>query len=169
MKKALILLVLLMAIAGCSDTEESQIELIPGKDIIEIGNDHVDQGCYLVTEDSRLPMDVLRNTVDTSRIGEYEIIYRLFEQGENHTCKRIVKVIEEGPLQASLNPGIDTITVGDEHVDAGIDVTRDDVTITVTNTVDPNTPGTYAITYHVIDAAHNETTLTRLVTVLEAD
>lgn len=168
MKKTLILIVLLVWMTGCNASDSFEIELVPGKDIVEIGNEHVDEGCHLVTGDSRLPMDVIKNTVDTSRIGEYEIVYRLVEQGEHHVCKRIVKVIEEGPIRASLNPGIDTITVGGEHVDAGIDVSKDDVTITVTSTLDSNTPGTYFIAYRIIDTDENEITITRLVTVLEA-
>ncbi|MFP4177336.1 MAG: immunoglobulin-like domain-containing protein [Acholeplasmataceae bacterium] len=169
MKRTLILIVLMLAITACSTSTEVDVDLVAGDDVVEIGNDHVDQGCYLVTEDARLPMDVVKDTVDTSNIGEYEIIYRLNEQGEEHTCKRVVKVIEEGPLRATLKPGIDTITVGEEHVDAGIDVTRKDTTVDVTDTVDPTTPGTYTITYHVTDDDENETTITRRVTVLEAD
>jgi hypothetical protein len=169
MKKLLMLLILLLALTGCTESDDATIELVPGKDIIEVGQKHVDEGCYLVTEDSRLPLDVVNDTVDTSQIGEYEINYHLFEQGKDYTCKRIVKIIEAGPLRATLVPGVDTIMVGEKHVDAGIDVARTDVTITVTNTVDPSTPGTYAITYHVTDADHNETFVTRLVTVLDED
>ncbi len=64
-----------------------------------------------------------------------------------------------------------TLTVGDTYVDAGATATDNkdgDITdaIVVDNPVDTTTAGTYTITYTVSDAAGNEATATRTVTVV---
>lgn len=50
----------------------------------------------------------------------------------------------------SLNPGIDTLQVGQPHSDAGVTVTyRESYTLSITNHVDITTSGTYEIIYTV--------------------
>ena len=68
----------------------------------------------------------------------------------------------------TLNPGVDTVELGTEHIDAS--VTVEDLTHTILftiGTVDINTAGTYILTYRVVDDYDNETTILRYVTVYE--
>jgi len=81
------------------------------------------------------------------------------------TVKPTITLLGENPVM---------ITVGETYTDAGA-VANDDVDgnitdkITVTNTVDTSTPGTYTVTYDVSDAAGNEAdVVTRTVIVAEA-
>ncbi len=75
------------------------------------------------------------------------------------------------PVITVLGDNPAEVTLGEPYVDAGATATDNvdgPVSVTVTdNTVDVNTPGTYAVTYSATDAANNTATATRTVNVVE--
>jgi hypothetical protein len=118
-------------------------------------------------------------TVDTSVLGQQQILYRATDASGNVSeSTRTVTVVEFVPDDTvapiiQLAGGNRTITVGDTWSDPGYTATDDtDGNITdqveVSGTVDTTKPGSYPITYSVSDAAGNEATATRIVTVLSA-
>jgi hypothetical protein len=164
-------LLFVLVLSACTTTPIVGVHLNEGDDIVTVGTTHFDQGCVYGTGTAIFDMDVLRNTVDTDVLGEYVIDYTLTFESVTYSCTRVVKVVDDIAPTARLKAGVDTIYVGDIHIDAGIttsDNVDDDLTIEVINNVDETTPGTYEIVYVVTDDSGNKTLVTRTVTVLEA-
>ncbi|WP_275705821.1 immunoglobulin-like domain-containing protein [Marinobacter iranensis] len=118
-------------------------------------------------------------TVDTSVLGQQQILYRATDASGNVAeSTRTVTVVEFVPDDTTapviqLTGGNRTVTVGDTWIDPGYTATDDtdgDLTdqVAVSGVVDTSTPGSYPITYTVSDAAGNESVATRIVTVLSA-
>ena len=165
--KKLILLVLLILLVGCQQQDISVV-LNPGYDIIGINEEWIDEGCTLdINDDFTIDMEVSSNNLDVTKSGEYNIVY--FEEygGNEYTCLRIVKVIDETGPVVTLNPGIDTIIVGEEWIDASITVEGSNNDIVVMGTVDSNTAGSYEIIYIVTDDTMDVTIITRIINVIE--
>ena len=79
-------------------------------------------------------------------------------------------VIDETSPVLKLNPGVDTINVGQNWIDSGIEVSdngEDDYTLTVSGNVNIDIPGSYIITYSATDSSGNISVLTRIVNVIE--
>ena len=172
MKKLLILFSVLF-ITACGPNLNSQdisdIDLNPGFDIITVGDNHIDAGCIITVDDEQIEMDVISNTVNVDVVGEYSITYKYTGNEGSYECERIVKVIDDVSPVVSLNPGIDTVYVGELHIDTGIiysDNYDEDLEVTVVNDVDINVVGRYVITYTVVDDFLNETIIERIVNVV---
>lgn len=165
--KKLMMLVLLILLVGCQQRDIS-VALTPGYDIIGINEEWMDEGCILnINADFAIDMEVSSNSLDITTPGEYNIVYFEEYDGTEYTCLRIVKVIDETRPVVALNPGIDTIIVGEEWIDAGITIDGSNNDIVVTGTVDVNTVGVYEITYTVTNEAMNVTIITRIINVIE--
>jgi hypothetical protein len=161
--------IFILILVGCTSVPLVGVQLNDGNDIITVGSLHIDAGCVYGDGISVYTMNITSNTVNIHVLGEYSIDYSFFHDGVTHTCKRIVKVVDNIPPTARLKPGVDTIYVGEQHIDTGItanDNYDDDLTIEVINQVDVNNPGTYEIIYVVTDHSGNKTLITRIVTVL---
>lgn len=172
--KKLIIFSLLILLVGCEkvvDDENITVELNPGYDIVGINTEWNDAGCSLnVNDNLTIDMDISSNNIEITEFGEYTVIYLEEYNSIEYNCTRIVKVIDVIAPLVELNPGIDTIILGEEWIDAGITATDDydiNLFITVTGTVDINTIGSYAITYTVIDYYMNKTIVTRIINVIE--
>jgi hypothetical protein len=158
-----------LLLIGCTTTPLVGVQLNDGIDIVSVGSLHVDAGCLYGDGVSVYTMNVTSNTVNIDALGEYEINYSLVHGGVTYTCTRVVKVVDNIPPTAHLKPGVDTVYIGEEHIDAGIianDNYDDNLTIEVINQVDVNNPGTYEIIYVVTDQSGNRTLITRTVSVL---
>jgi len=168
--KKLVLFVLVVLLAGCDGLlmGDVSIELQPGKDIIVLGEQWVDGGCLLV--DNGLSKEFVTNdSIDSSIVGETLITYSTIHDNTAYICRRIVKVIDDVAPYGQLEPGIDTIYVGDTFIDGGVtgsDNYSETVEITIENNVDTTTAGVYQVLYTITDEAGNETIITRMVHVL---
>ncbi|MBU1141506.1 MAG: DUF5011 domain-containing protein, partial [Firmicutes bacterium] len=113
---------------------------------------------------------VIENDVDTSLVGIYTIIYQITYLEYEKTITRIVTVIDETPPNINLNPGVDTIVVGQAWIDAGvtaIDNSNLEVIITVTSYVIIEQPGEYQVIYQATDESGNSATIIRYVNIIE--
>ena len=144
------------------DTTAPVITVTPGTDTVEQGSTWADAGA---TSDGGETVTV-SGTVDINTPGTYTITYSATDTaGNTGTATRIVTVVDTTAPVITVTPGTDTVVQGFTWADAG--ATSDGgETVTVSGTVDINTPGTYTITYSATDAAGNTGTATRTVTVI---
>ena len=150
-------------------SDEIYLYLVPGIDTIDIFETWIDAGAYFVVNDDEFQMST-SSVVDSSETDVYTVVYSYEYEEETYTIIRLVAVVDQTPPVLSLNPGIDTIIVGENWLDAGIGIVEnsgEDVVIVVIGTVDTNTIGTYEITYQVTDSSDNTATIIRYVNVIE--
>lgn len=164
-----------------ADTVKPTISLVGGNQTIVQGEAWVEPG-YTASDnaDGDLTMSVVvSGTVDTNTIGQYTLTYSVTDSADNSTSTtRTVTVAEFTPDDQtapviSLVGGNRTLTVGDTWSEPGFSATDDvdgDLTnqVTVTGTVDTSKAGSYNLVYSVTDAAGNEGSTSRTVTVLPA-
>lgn len=165
-----------------ADTVPPVISLTGGNQSIVQGSTWVEPGYEAIDnadgDISVTGVEVI-GTVDTSVLGQQQILYRATDASGNVAeSTRTVTVVEFVPDDTTapviqLTGGNRTLTVGDTWIDPGYTATDDvDGVITdqvdVSGTVDTTKPGSYPITYTVSDAAGNESVATRIVTVLSA-
>ena len=170
MKKILVLISVLL-LSGCNLFGKESIEttLNDGFDIITVGEIHEDTGCIISINDVEYNMAVSSSSVDSNTLGEYLITYS-YQYGEiEYNCLRFVKVIDDIYPVVSLNPGIDTIKVGEDFNDAGITYSDNydlELEVIITGAVDTSLIGRYIITYQVTDASLNMTEIIRVINVI---
>ena len=154
---------------GCNaQIEDIEFYLNPSVDTITLNSEYEDPGVTAKVFGLKRSTEILENTVDTSQIGTYYITY-MFEYKEFYfELTRIVVVIDETPPVIKLNPGVDTIKVGQIWIDAGVIVenAENDTTIVISNNVDTTIEGTYIITYTATDSSGNSSFITRIVNVI---
>jgi hypothetical protein len=168
-----LLMLFLFNLLGCIDPAVIlEAELNPGIDTLELHSEFVDAGAEAMYGKQVISVPVISNNVDTSQLGTYEIVYTLNYQFQTVTITRIVTIIDETPPVILLNPGIDTITLGQVWLDAGAvssDNSLEVLTITVLGSVNINLAGDYTITYRATDSSGNTTEMIRIVSVLSED
>ena len=164
--KILFLLILLLSLSACQTTYE--MELFEGQDTVEIHTEWEDMGAAIDMKTYWKLADNLDGEVDTSTLGTYSIIYYREYGGKMYSVTRYVQVVDQTAPVITLNPGLDSIQVGDEWEDAGATVydnSLEELDITVTGNVNINIAGTYEIIYTAIDSSGNTTSVSRYVTV----
>ncbi len=121
-------------------------------------------------EDMDLTVEV-EGDLDTAVIGTYQITYSLISDGETiHSLERTIDVVDREPPLVFLKPGIDTIGIGAQHVDRGIEASDNydaNVTIEIDGNIDTMTAGNHVITYTAIDSSGNSKTIRRVIHVIE--
>ena len=140
-----------------------------GSDTVEIHTDWIDMGAYLSLETEDISV-LSTDVVDTSVLGTFTINYTLTQGDVTYSATRMVIVIDQTPPQLTLNPGIDSIKLGETWIDGYVTVSDnslDDVTIVVSGTVNSNQVGQYFIVYEATDSSGNTSRITRIVTVYE--
>ena len=171
MKKIILILIVTFTLVGCKPkTPSITTSLSLSQDIINVYETHFDAGCYIVDGDNSVKMNVVENNIDNETIGNYFITYHKNYLDKDYVCKRLVKVVDDIPPTLTLNNGVDTIFVGDTHIDASITVTDNyDTLFTIITSSDVNSDlvGTYTITYRVTDSNNNTQTIIRYVNVIE--
>lgn len=175
MKKGLFLVMIVLAVILSSCTEVSldylDFELNPGMDTIDLGETHVDAGAIAYYGLKELVVLVISNNVDSTHEGVYDIIYQTSHRDLVLTLVRKVTVKDQTPPVVTLNPGVDTILVGEEWHDAGVTVSDNsdgEILIEVLGEV-LTTAGRYEIIYRVTDSSDLQTTITRIVYVIELE
>jgi large repetitive protein len=116
------------------------------------------------------------SNVDINTLGTYQVTYNVSDAAGNDATEaiRTVEVTDQDPPVITLN-GANPINllVGDTYTEPGATATDNvDGAVTVSiggDVVDPNTEGTYVVTYDAQDAAGNDATqVTRTVNVAAA-
>lgn len=146
---------------------------------VTVGDSFTDPGAEAVDEeDGDLSGNIVvgGDTVDTNTVGTYVITYDVMDsQGLAATqVTRTVNVITGSAPVITLNgDSAITLTVGDTYTDPGFtatDAEDGDLTSQVVvggDTVDPDTVGTYVVTYNVTDSNGNAAAeVTRTVNVV---
>ncbi|MBC2175365.1 DUF5011 domain-containing protein [Listeria booriae] len=117
-------------------------------------------------------IEVIRNTVDTTKEGTYQVSYEVIDSDGNIAYKTITITVtsNEKPTIAAEDQ---VITVGDkfdpQQLATSIDKEDGDLTKqieVISNTVDTSQPGTYKVVYRVTDSDNNTVEKTITVTVL---
>ncbi|MBC2147765.1 LPXTG cell wall anchor domain-containing protein [Listeria booriae] len=117
-------------------------------------------------------IEVIRNTVDTTKEGTYQVSYEVIDSDGNIAYKTITVTVtsNEKPTIAAENQ---VITVGDkfdpQQLATSTDQEDGDLTKqieVISNTVDTSQPGTYKVVYRVTDSDNNTVEKTITVTVL---
>ena len=134
------------------------------------------------TEDGDLTdkIEVVKNDVDTTKPGTYEVVYKVTDS-KGASKKKTIKVTVNPKMEMlnevpSISADDKTLTVGDKF-DVKKDVTatdKEDGDLTdkievVKNDVDTTKPGTYEVVYKVTDSKGASTTKTIRVTVVKKD
>ena len=117
---------------------------------------------------------IATGTVDVNTLGAYIITYSVADSSGNNTeATRTVNVVDNTSPVITLegaNPFI--VNVGNTFTDPGANAS-DNVdgnltsSISVSGTVNVNTPGDYILTYSVTDSSNNTATITRTVRVID--
>ena len=154
MKKLLISFFLVLFLASC--TPKAIITLEEGMDTVEVYDIYQIRGCTVTLGEDEYRMKVVNNPVDNEIVGEYIIEYEKEVNGRTYTCQRVVFIVDQTRPELTLNPGIDTITIGDDWVDAGVTVI-DNYDQEITASVDDSEinifeEGTYAVYYTAVDS-----------------
>ncbi len=174
MGRSLSLLVVLLTITlrTCvpETTVEIDIEINPAVDTVLVGETHRDAGAVAFVGDENVRVTVVDNAVDTSTPGTYDIVYRARFNQQDVYIVRKVEVVEAHPLEVDLVPGIDTVVVGENWTDAGVEVIGSDAAmIDVQGDVDTDTLGVYHVVYIVQDDQGNIRRITRVVHVIDEE
>ena len=136
---------------------------------VELGEAYFDLGAtYSDNVDIGGDLESTDNLVNYNRIGTYYVYYNVTDSAGNvaDTVVRTVIVRDTVAPTGILNASIDTIAVGSDYIDAGIqyyDLTI--VNVEITGLIDTFTPGTYVLSYVLTDTSGNETIIERYVTV----
>ena len=168
------LFLMILILTSCTVPDENSLfmTLNPGIDTVGIHESFTDAGAKAQYGFKNLNVEVIENTVDTSTIGTYYIVYHAIYLDYENSITRYVTVVDDVAPVVSLNPGVDTIFIGSSWTDAGveaIDNSMDPVEIEVTGTVNTTVEGEYQLVYKVFDSSGNVTTIMRYVNVLPID
>ena len=113
------------------------------------------------------------DTIDVDTLGTYEVTYTVEDSDGNITvATRSIEVsLGDAPVITLIGDASISLTQGDTYTEQGAtasDTEDGDISSAIEiggDTVDTNTPGTYAVTYTVIDSDGNTTVSTRNVEV----
>ena len=138
---------------------------------VELGGTYTDAGAT-ATDASGAVTAVASGTVDTTTVGSYVITYTSTDaSGNSGTATRTVNVVDTtAPVVTVTGDNPATVELGGTYTDAGATATDASGAVTVVtsgDTVDPDTLGTYTITYTSTDASGNAGTATRTVNVVD--
>ncbi len=142
----------------------------PSELTLEVNSEYSDLG----TEAKMLSMDLTKKvktngSVDTSKIGEYKISYKVF----NKKVERVVKVVDtENPkIELKGNSSV-SLYQGEKYEEAGYEASDNydgDLTdkVEIDSNVNTDKVGSYEIIYKVKDSSDNEFSIKRSVEVKE--
>lgn len=142
----------------------------PSELTLEVNSEYSDLG----TEAKMLSMDLTKKvktngSVDTSKIGEYKISYKVF----NKKVERVVKVVDtENPTIKLKGNNSVKLYQGDKYEEAGYEASDNydgDLTdkVKIDSNVNTDKVGSYEIIYKVKDSSDNEFSIKRSVEVKE--
>ncbi len=162
--------VLTLGCNGITLDQSLSISLNPGVDTIEVYDNFTDAGAVAFYNNEDVAVTVVENTLNTLVPGAYYIKYQAEFNEKVVQIYRVVIVVDSTKPVLTLKEGVDTIKLGEEWIDGGIDSVdnySEELLIEIDGEVDTNTVGTYTITYIVTDEAGNEARIIRIVDVVE--
>lgn len=141
------------------------MNLNQGVDTIYIGQTYVDPGATIKIGNETYNM-ATDDSINTLQLGKQELKYSFTFENQKYTITRYVMVIQPDQFEMTLNPGIDTIRIGESWVDKGV-TTSHEVDVNVISNVNRLRAGTYEVTYQVtyLDESY---VITRYVTVISS-
>lgn len=140
---------------------------------VEAGTDYNELGAEATDNiDGDLGV-VITGDVDTTTIGNYQVIYTATDRSRNtvSTTRTITIIDTTAPvisLNGSITHGVDQ---GETYSEPGYTVTDNhdpEVHVDVTGSVDTSTLGEYTLTYSATDISGNSSSVSRTVFVLDA-
>ena len=143
-------------------------------DSVELGDTYTDPGATAFDEfHGETPVEA-SSDVDTSTVGSYTITYTATDlDGNTATATRTVNVVDTtAPVVTVTGDNPQQVEFGSSsYTDAGATATDASGTVAVVTTgddlVDPDTLGTYTVTYTATDASGNVGTAERTVNVTD--
>jgi len=140
------------------------------------GTAYAEQGATaLDTEDGDVTSAIVigGDTVDVDVLATYEVTYTVVDSDGNTTvANRTIEVsLGDAPVITLIGDASISLTQGDMYTEQGAtasDTEDGDISSAIViggDTVDTNTPGTYAVTYTVTDSDGNTTVITRNIEV----
>ena len=139
---------------------------------VGVGEIYIDEGATVLDNaDSEVTL-TLDGTVNSSIIGEYELVYSTTDNsGNTSSATRTVNVVDTiGPVITLTGAAEITVEIGEIYIDAGATASDNidgDLPVIVDGEVNTSTIGLYQLTYTVIDSSGNSSSITRDVTVIE--
>lgn len=139
---------------------------------IEVKSEYKEKGATASYEKKNISKDIkIKGKVNTSKLGEYKVIYKIKYKKVSKEVERIVKVVDTTKPEITLTGGDTSIYVGNEYKDDGytaVDNYDGDLTskVEVSNNINKDEQGEYEVTYKVKDTSGNETVITRKVSVI---
>ncbi len=164
------ILISLLLISCTPSENDISFELNPGNDTIELGSNYQDPGVTARVFGIKRKTEVIENNVNVNQVGTYYIVYHFSYNDIEMELTRIVTVVDQTPPAIELNPGVDTIKLGESWTDAGIlyfDNSQAEITVEVIGDVDTSAVGEYEIIYIATDIYGNSSEISRIVTVVE--
>ena len=142
-------------------------------DTAELGSAYADPGATAFDEFHGDTPVTASSNVDSSTVGSYTITYTATDlDGNTATATRTVNVVDTtAPVVTVTGDNPATVELGGTYADAGAtaaDASGDVTVVTSGDTVDPDTLGTYTITYTSTDASGNSGTASRTVNVVDS-
>ena len=108
--------------------------------------------------------------VNTKKLGQYKITYKITAFKTKKTTTRIINVVDTTKPTITLKGNDITLYQNEEYVEPGY-TTSDNYDknpkVTIDNQIDNKKIGNYTITYKVTDSSNNTTTIKRNITVKE--
>ena len=123
------------------------MSLEKGLDTIYEGTSYEDPGAIIRIGNTTYIM-ITNDTIDANTLGKQSIVYEYEHENNLYRITRYVMVIPYDNFTMILNPGVDTIQIGDQWIDAGVQ-TSHAVDVEVLSNLNRLRAGTYEITYRV--------------------
>ena len=161
---------------GGGDTTPPFIKIIGGNPTtLNRGTTYTDAGALAVDSvDGEVAVTIVSNSVDTSVVGTYHIVYKAEDSSGNEAnATREVRVVEPDttpPVITIQGDNPITILADSTYSDAGASATDNidgAVSVsTIENSVDTSTVGEYRVVYSTKDSSDSESNATRTVYVI---
>ncbi len=123
------------------------MSLEKGLDTIYEGTSYEDPGAIIRIGNTTYIMTT-NDTIDANTLGKQSIVYEYEHENNLYRITRYVMVIPYDNFTMILNPGVDTIQIGDQWIDAGVQ-TSHAVDVEVLSNLNRLRAGTYEIIYRV--------------------
>ncbi len=141
---------------------------------LEVFEDYIEYGATVYDNYTVSEQITIVNNVKNDYVSVYQVYYQISDDAGNKSdvVIRYIYVQDTTNPTAELYIGLDTIYVGQEHIDGSVtayDNYFDRTTVEVVSDLDINTPGEYLMIYNVKDASGNTIVLKRFINVIERE
>ena len=160
-----------------TDTLPPSISLVgQTNETLTIDDKYIEKGASAVDAVDGKTEVVISGNVDTTKAGNYSIIYTSTDKAGNTSSVTRTVTVQVKPSTDNIAPVISlngatsmSSTVGQTFVDPGAtatDVVDGNINVTTKGSVDVNIPDVYTISYTATDTSGNTATATRTITIV---